>query len=29
MAHTGVNLMMAVSLLPFVHHIGRFLSRFG
>ena len=29
MAHTGVNLMMAITLLPFVHHIGRFLSRFG
>jgi len=28
MAHTGVNLFMAISLLPFVHHIARFLSRF-
>ena len=28
MAHTGVNLLMAMSLLPFVHHIGRFLGRF-
>jgi len=28
MAHTGVNLLMAVSLLPFVHHIARFLTRF-
>ena len=28
MAHTGVNLMMALSLLPFVHHIARFLARF-
>src|SRR5210317_2345693 len=28
MAHTGVNLMMAITLLPFVHHIARFLSRF-
>ena len=28
MAHTGMNLLMAVSLLPFVHHIGRFLARF-
>tara|TARA_B100001559_G_C16197483_1_gene482896 strand:- start:147 stop:623 length:477 start_codon:yes stop_codon:yes gene_type:complete len=27
-AHTGMNLLMAVSLLPFVHHIARFLSRF-
>ena len=28
MAHTGMNLLMAVSLLPFVHYIARFLSRF-
>ena len=28
MAHTGVNLFMAISLLPFVHPIARFLSRF-
>ena len=28
MAHTGVNLLMALSLLPFVHHIARFLGRF-
>ena len=28
MAHTGVNLFMAVTLLPFVHHISRLLSRF-
>ncbi len=28
MAHTGMNLLMAVSLLPFVHHIARFLARF-
>ena len=27
-AHTGMNLLMAVSLLPFVHHIARFLTRF-
>ncbi len=27
MAHTGVNLLMAVTLLPFVHHIARFLTR--
>ena len=27
MAHTGVNLFMAATLLPFVHHIARFLSR--
>jgi len=29
MAHTGVNLFMAATLLPWVHHIGRFLGRFG
>ena len=29
MAHTGVNLLMAISLLPFVHPIARYLSRFG
>lgn len=29
MAHTGVNLLMAITLLPFVHHIARFLSRFS
>jgi len=28
MAHTGVNLIMAVALLPFVGHIARFLLRF-
>ena len=28
MAHTGMNLLMEVSLLPFVHHIARFLARF-
>ena len=28
MAHTGVNLLMGISLLPFVHHIARYLSRF-
>ena len=28
MAHTGMNLLMAVSLLPFVHHIARFLNKF-
>ena len=28
MAHTGVNLFMAISLLPFVHHIARLLSKF-
>ena len=27
MAHTGVNILMAITLLPFVHHIGRFLTR--
>ena len=29
MAHTGVNLLMALSLLPFVGYIGKLLSRFG
>jgi Na+/phosphate symporter len=28
-AHTGVNLFMALTLLPFVHPIARLLSRFG
>jgi len=28
MAHTGVNLFMAISLLPFAHHIARFLGKF-
>ena len=28
MAHTGVNLFMAICLLPFVHPISRFLMRF-
>ena len=28
MAHTGMNLLMALSLLPFIHYIARFLSRF-
>tara|TARA_Y100001937_G_scaffold120624_1_gene178134 strand:- start:254 stop:727 length:474 start_codon:yes stop_codon:yes gene_type:complete len=28
MAHTGVNMFMAAMLLPFVHHIARFLGRF-
>ena len=27
-AHTGVNTLMAISLLPFVHPIARFLMRF-
>lgn len=27
-AHSGVNLFMAATLLPFVHHITRFLGRF-
>ena len=29
LAHTGVNLLMAVALMPFVHPIARFLGRFG
>ena len=28
MAHTGMNLLMAVALLPFVGHIARFLGKF-
>ena len=28
MAHSGVNLFMAATLLPFVHHIARFLNKF-
>lgn len=28
MAHTGANLIMAISLLPFVNPIARFLSKF-
>ena len=28
MAHTGMNFLMALSSLPFVHYIARFLSRF-
>jgi len=28
MAHTGMNLIMAVALLPWIHHIARFLGRF-
>jgi phosphate:Na+ symporter len=27
MAHTGVNLVMALSMLPFVNHIARLLTR--
>ena len=29
LAHTGMNLMMALALLPFVGRIGQFLMRFG
>ena len=29
MAHTGVNLMMAIMLLPFVQYIAKWLSRLG
>ena len=25
--HTGVNLFMAVTLLPFIHHIAKFISK--
>ena len=28
MAHTGVNLLMALALLPFVGHIAKFLGKF-
>ena len=28
MAHTGMNLFMAIMLLPFVHHIAKYLSKF-
>ena len=28
MVHTGVNLLMAATLLPFAHQIARFVSRF-
>ena len=28
MAHTGMNLLMALALLPFVGHIARFLGKF-
>ena len=28
MAHTGMNLTMAIMLLPFVHHIAKFLGKF-
>ena len=28
LVHTGVNLLMAVTLLPFVHPIARFISRY-
>jgi Na+/phosphate symporter len=28
MAHTGMNLLMAVMLLPFVGHIAKYLARF-
>jgi len=28
MVHTGVNLFMALTLLPFIHYISRFVSRF-
>ena len=28
MVHTGVNLMMAIALLPFIHPIAKFISKF-
>ena len=29
MIHTGVNLLMALSLLPFVHHIAKLVGKVG
>ena len=29
LVHTGVNLLMAITLLPFVHHIAKYIGRFG
>ena len=29
MVHTGANLLMALSLLPFVNYIAKFVGRFG
>jgi hypothetical protein len=29
LVHTGVNLLMAISLLPFVHHIAKYVGRVG
>ena len=29
MIHTGVNLLMALSLLPFVNHIAKYVGRIG
>jgi len=28
MVHTGVNLLMAITLLPFIHPIAKFISKF-
>jgi len=28
LVHTGVNMLMAIGLLPFVHHIARFVGKF-
>ena len=28
MVHTGMNMLMAITLLPFINHIARFISRF-
>ena len=28
LVHTSVNMLMAITLLPFVHHIARFMGRF-
>ena len=29
LAHSGANLLMEVALLPWVHHIARFIGRYG
>jgi Na+/phosphate symporter len=29
LAHSGVNIFMAITLMPFINHIARFLSKFG
>ena len=29
LAHSGVNIFMAITLMPFINHIARFLGKFG